>query len=75
MKEQMIPLLLSIVTTLLNYIFITTITSKQKTTTISDLRDLIKVIREDLMAEIKETKTDLIAQIKEIENGLKKSEG
>lgn len=66
MKEQMIPLLLSIITTLLNYIFITTITSKQKTTTISDLRDLIKTVRIDLLDEIKETKADLLSQSKEI---------
>lgn len=65
MKEHMIPLLLSIITTLLNYIFITTITSKQKTTTIADLRDLIKVLRADVLAEIKETKADLLAQTKE----------
>jgi transcription antitermination factor NusG len=60
-KEQAIPLMLSIIATLLNYIFISSITNRSQALVITDLKQVMNF----MLNEIKENQT---AQIDGMEN-------
>ena len=63
MKEHAIPLLLSIVSTLLNYIFISAISSKSQQQTVQDFKTVLGY----LMEELKSGQTDLSSDINKAE--------
>jgi hypothetical protein len=65
LEKYGIPLLLSLVTTLLNYIFINSISSSNQKQTILDLKSVLDYIRTDTMNEIKLAREQIIAEIKE----------
>lgn len=71
-KENVIPLMLSIIATLLNYIFISAISSKQQQQTVADFKTVLgflmaelKAGQDNLKMDLSETKSDIISEIKE----------
>ena len=71
-KDQAIPLMLSIIATLLNYIFISAISSRSQQQTVADFKQVLTFRMEELKSgqdnikmDLAETKADLLAEIKE----------
>lgn len=80
MKEYVIPLLLSMITTLLNYIFISAISAKTQGQIIQDFKQVLDYIINDvkkgqgnLNEQIVRNKNDIIAEIKEAIDQIKES--
>lgn len=78
MKEYVIPLLLSMITTLLNYIFISAISNKSQGLIIQDFKQVLDYIISDvkkgqgnLNEQIVRNKAEIIAEIKEAIDQLK----
>lgn len=78
MKDQAIPLLLNIVATLLNYIFISSISARSQQQTVQDFKTVLDFImgelknelksgQQTILKEIEETKNMVISQVKESE--------
>lgn len=72
-KEFAIPVMLSLITTLLNYIFINSISSTQQKLIIQDLKQVMAYLKDDLKTSQKAIQDDLmksqvaiISQIKEV---------
>lgn len=71
MKEYAIPLLLSIVTTLLNYIFISTATDKSQKLTAQDFKTVLDYIRADVMSEMKQGNEIIMNELKDLRSEIK----
>lgn len=72
MKEYAIPLMLSIITTLLNYIFISAITAKQQQLIIQDFKTTLDFILSELKSgqkgitdEIQKTEQNILSETKQ----------
>lgn len=67
MKEYAIPLLLSIVSTLLNYIFISSITARSQQLTAQDFKTVLNYIRSDILNEVKQGNSDIMAELEDVQ--------
>lgn len=73
MKEYAIPLLLSIVSTLLNYIFISSITARSQQLTAQDFKTVLNYIRADILNEIKQGNSNIMAELEDAQTTLKEA--
>lgn len=73
MKEQVIPLLLSIVATLLNYIFISTISAKSQQQTVQDFKTVLNFMLEEVKTGQDSIRKEIAKSEEHILNEIKQS--